>query len=393
MTNFTKEQLQGLYDEAKKIKASQPKDMNENEYLQTVLMKEIDNLSQTEADGIIDRMESAIRDYNAGYNQGVETGSIPAESMLTEAINANNMNDQEAINFLASTIVLIRNYGKDINELNDESLKAQVAELTEGREVDSSTVQSLIEEAASAIRSSDVMAIDAHTASELAATPFDASLVASIREHAQSPLYLSVAAYIAASKGELEISENEVSPESIALGVATGMKIQEISADLSEGKIDLPTWAKYVKVALGVALALSVSILALPILAAFSVNMILGAFVVFGSFTASLFFGALMTIGVVIFTGIKIYDRAEQIWEAYSKMFEKAYAWIANLNVKEKVKEYYIATKNKIMEYIRKAKGLLNQQQVQQPAAEVVEPTVVEEEIVSERTMRPLTGM
>ncbi len=385
MTNFTNEQLQAIHASAKEIKGAQPKDMPANEYLQSVLMDKIDNISQTEADEMISKMESTIRDYNNSYNNGIETGSVAAEEMLKDSISANEMSEQDAINYLASVIVLIQNYGKDINTLTDEGLKAQVEEIIAGREINDITLQTLIKEAATAIQNSNVLAIDEKIASAIASNPLEASTITSIREQAQTPLYMAVAAYIGALKGEVGIPEEELSPVTVALGIAAGIKLQEINADLSDGKIDLPTWAKYTKIAVGVALAISVVVLAMPILVAFTLNMLLGGLIVFGSFTGSILCVVLLTFGVISFSGIKLMENANKIWEAYSRMFDKAYKWIVNLNVKEKIKKCYSDTVIKIKEFILKAKDLHNHQQVVDPSL-----SPVEEDIVSGNTVKPL---
>lgn len=382
MTNFTSEQLQSLMTAAKELKGQQPKDISTNDYLQLVLMDKIDTLSQTEAAEIIDKMETAISEYNNSYNRGIELGAVPAEDMLKNAIANNNLTEEQAVNFLVATIVLVKNYGKDAQKLTDDELKAQIEAVINGREVNDSTIEELIQEAAATINAANVMAIDEKTAATVAANPLDASTIETIREQAASPLYIAVAAYIANAKGELQLAENENTPEAIAAGVAAGIKVLELNADLSEGKIDLPSWIKYMKVAVGVVLGLAVVALVLPLIAAFAINALLGGLLVFGSVTAAVWVASLLTIGVIAVGSSMAYDKREQLIDTYTAIFDTAIAWITGLKIKEFVKKCYNTAAAKIKEYIQKIKKLTKQTAEPttelQPAPNIIDVQVAE---------------
>ncbi len=279
MINYSNEQLSAIYEGAKKLKESQPHNLTADIYLQAVLMEKINSLSQADAAEVITKMETTIREYNLNYNRAIKEGSVAAEDLLRHAISSRKMSEEDAINYLASMIVMVRNIGVDIDSITEEGVKSEVEGVIAGREVNGETVEALLGEAASAINATDMVTIDENIANLIVRTPLDSSTIETIREVASNPLYMSVWAYIEAVNDDTSANDKlEITPEGIALGVAMGIKIQEINADLSEGKVSQSTWLKNLKIALRVALTLVVILtLVLAILfITFEVNCLLG---------------------------------------------------------------------------------------------------------------------
>lgn len=357
--DFDATDFQALQAMATEIKSGYSKDMIKDDYLQQILMERLPDLTQTEAEEIVNEIEMGIVDFNRGYNEGQKEGQAPCGQILRDAISSNKMDDAASVRYLASVVVMMRMQELSVTEINEAQIESLLNEVIDGREFNSETVEALLKEAVEAIGQNSIIAVDEEMAEYFVNVSLDMNTINALREEASNPLFVAIAAYIAGKKGEFEIPESFDNPRNLAIGIASGLKNMQLTADLAEGRITSSQWMNGVKIAIGVALGLGIACIALNIVAALSVGLFAGVAILLGASTAAIIAAAVLAMGYLIWTACHLSGDLARLVPVYDKCFDKTVEWIAQFIPKatEYIKILYIRIKEKLSTFTAGIKG------------------------------------
>lgn len=318
------ESLKAYVDE---MKAKRPDNLSETDYMEQVLMDALTNLSQTEAELVVQEINSGIKDFNREYNSKID-GDQSFDNILRQTIDKYQMDEGTAMKYLASVIVVLRSQ-KDAAIKSDQEINDDIIKLISGLETSQESINNLLEEVKTELQNIEILSLDEKMAEMVAGTELNQSSLNAINEIKEYPLYLAVAAYIAGQKGELELSEEYANPRTLGAGIASGVKSMELTADLMEGKIDSSMWVKGIKIALGVALVLAISYLALNIIAAVTLGLAIGTFILLGDSIAAIICASSLALGFAIWTVSHLVNDFGNFIPLYIEWFNKSVAWVA----------------------------------------------------------------
>ena len=375
--NFDATDFQALQAMITEIKSGYSEGMIKDNYLQQVLMENISDLTQTEAEEIVKEIEMGIADFNRGYNEGQKEGQAPCGQILRDAISLNEMDDAASVRYLASVVVMMRMQELAVTEIDEAQIESLLNEVIDGREFNSETVEALLNEAVEAIGQNNMIAVDEEMAERFVNVPLDMNAINVLREEVSNPLFVAIAAYIASKKGELEMPESFDTPRGLAVGIASGLKNMQLTADLAEGRISSSQWIKGVKIAMGVVFGLGIAYVAANVVAALAVGLFGGVAILLGASTAAIIAALVLAIGYLIWTGCHLIKDLASLVPVYDKYFNKTVGWIAQFIPKatEYIKTLYIRIKEKLSTLTAGIKG-----------DKVKEETIAEETVTTAET-------
>lgn len=350
-TTFSISDFESLQTLVAQLKNNRPEDVSENSYLQQALMEQLENLSQTEAEHIVNEITAGIADFTLQYNNQVADGKDSVEEIIRQAIVNNDMDEANAMRYLASIIIVMRMQKNGAAPLTDEEIQAQLDEVLRDREVNADSVEALIQEAVAEIKQNALLAVDDRLANQIASTKLDAQAVSTIKEMTDAPLYVAIAAYIAGAKGELEMPESYDNPRLLGVGVASGLKTMELTGDLAGGIIDENVWMQYIKIVTGVTLALAVGYLALNVMAAISVGLFIAGVLILGEGTVAVICSSILALGFLVWTASHLVADVTQLIPVYNEWFDKAVNWIATFipQASQRLKSAYQVVREKLL--------------------------------------------
>lgn len=370
--DFDATDFQALQAVANEIKSGYSEGMIMDDYLQQVLMERLPDLTQTEAEEIVNEIEMGIVDFNRGYNEGQKEGQAPCEQILRDTISLSEMDDAASIRYLASIVVMMHMQGLSVTEINEIQIESLLNEVIDNREFNSETVEALLKEAVEAIGQNSIIAVDEEMAEYFVNASLDVNTINALREEASHPLFVAIATYIAGKKGEFEMPESFDTPRNIAVGIASGLKNMQLTADLAEGRITSSQWVNGVKIAIGVALGLGIAYVAFNVVAALSVGLFAGVAILLGASTVAIIAAAVLAMGYLIWTACHLSDDLVRLVPIYDKCFNKTVEWIAWFMPKasEYIKTLYIRIKEKLSALTAGIKG--DKVEEETPAEETV---------------------
>ena len=347
------ESLKAYVDE---MKAKRPDNLSETDYMEQVLMDALTNLSQTEAELVVQEINSGIKDFNREYNSKID-GDQSFDNILRQTIDKYQMDEGTAIKYLASVIVVLRSQ-KDAAIKSDQEINDDIIKLISGLETSQESINNLLEEVKTELQNIEILSLDEKMAEMVAGTELNQSSLNAINEIKEYPLYLAVAAYIAGQKGELELSEEYTNPRTLGAGIASGVKSMELTADLMEGKIDSSMWVKGIKIALGVAIVLAISYLALNIIAAVTLGLAIGTFILLGDSIAAIICASSLALGFAIWTVSHLVNDFGNIIPLYIEWFNKSVAWVAAFvpKARERLVDIYNSIREKVYSLVQNIK-------------------------------------
>lgn len=222
-----------------------------------------------------------------------------------------------------------------------------------------------------------MIAVDEEMAEHFVNVPLDVNTIHALREEASNPSFVAIAAYIAGKKGEFEMLESFDTPRNLAVGIASGLKNMQLTADLSEGRITSSQWMKGVKIAIGVALGLGIAYIAFNVVTALSVGLFAGVAILLGAGTVAVIAAAVLAMGYLVWTACHLSGDLSRLVPVYDKCFDKTVEWIAQFMPKaaEYIKTLYIRIKEKLSTLTAGIKG-----------DKVKEETSVEERVTTVET-------
>lgn len=375
--NFEAADFQALQAMVSEIKSGYSEGVIKDDYFQQVLMERLPDLTQTEAEEVVNEIEMGIADFNRGYNEGQKESQAPCEQILRDAISSNKMDDAASVRYLASVVVMMRMQELSVTEINEEQIESLLNEIIDGREFNSETVEAVLKEAVESIDQNGMIAVDEEMAEHFVNVPLDVNTIHALREEASNPSFVAIAAYIAGKKGEFEMLESFDTPRNIAVGIASGLKNMQLTADLSEGRITSSQWMKGVKIAIGVALGLGIAYIAFNVVTALSVGLFAGVAILLGAGTVAVIAAAVLAMGYLVWTACHLSGDLSRLVPVYDKCFDKTVEWIAQFMPKaaEYIKTLYIRIKEKLSTLTAGIKG-----------DKVKEETSVEERVTTVET-------
>lgn len=357
--NFDAADFQALQAMVSEIKSGYSEGMIKDDYFQQVLMERLPDLTQTEAEEVVNEIEMGIADFNRGYNEGQKEGQAPCEQILRDAISSNKMDDAASVRYLASVVVMMRMQELFVTEINEEQIESLLNEIIDGREFNSETVEAVLKEAVESIDQNGMIAVDEEMAKHFVNVPLDVNTIHALREEASNPSFVAIAAYIAGKKGDFEMPESFDTPRNLAVGIASGLKNMQLTADLSEGRITSSQWMKGVKIAIGVALGLGIAYIAFNVVTALSVGLFAGVAILLGASTVAVIAAAVLAMGYLVWTACHLSGDLSRLVPVYDKCFDKTVEWIAQFMPKaaEYIKTLYVRIKEKLSTLTTGIKG------------------------------------
>lgn len=380
-TVFTTNDFKALQTIVDQLKDNRRADVSENSYLQQALMDQLENLSQTEAEHIVNEIMAGIEEFYLEYNNQADKGQNATEDILRQAIVDNGMDVSAAMSYLAGIIIVMDMQKNNPSLINDEDINAQLHEILKEREVSTDSVEELLHEAVTKINQNAWLNLDAKMAEQIASTGLNAQTVQAIREMTENPLYVAIAAYIAGAKGELEMPQNYDNPRLLGVGVASGLKSIELTADLADGIIDENVWLQCMKIVIAVALAMALAYVAMNVMAAISIGLFFGGILIMGASTVAVIASSILSIGFLLWATSRLVPEIGKLVPIYDECFDKAVEWISTFvpQVAERLKNIYLAVRERLLSMGRRVKDMFTTPQSAQEnlTAEAMQPAVV----------------
>lgn len=250
--DFNKQQFQQMMDRAYQFGSNRPSGMTRDEYCQLYIIDHLPNASQSEAQDIIEKIKMGIDTFNRGIDSFATEDGFNHQAAITSLINGKNL--QESFDILVN-IILVGRVAKidpsELNTLTDEQLESLRKLIIAGREVTDDTIEKLQQEAANAMEEMNILGANIPESIENAAG--DITELRNFLADSDNILYTAVLTYIDSRNGKIN-ELNEATPETIGMTVAAGIQEAKVTTKLQDNTIDLPTWAKWIKIIGGVLL-------------------------------------------------------------------------------------------------------------------------------------------
>lgn len=250
--DFNKQQFQQMMDKAYQFGSSRPSGMTRDEYCQQYIIDHLSNVSQSEAQEIVEKIKIGIDTFNRGIDTFATEDGFNHQAAIASLIKGKSQ--QECFDILVN-ILLVAHVAKidpsEFNTLTDEKLKRLREQIISGREVADDTIAILQQEAINAMEEMNI--IGANIPESIESSTGDITELRKFLADSDSTLYTAVLTYIDSRNGKInEFSES--TPENIGMTVAAGIQEAKVTTQLQDNIIDLPTWAKWIKIIGGVLL-------------------------------------------------------------------------------------------------------------------------------------------
>lgn len=250
--DFNKQQFQQMMDRAYQFGSNRPSGMTQDEYCQQYIIDHLPNISQSEAQEIIAKIKIGIDTFNRGIDTFATEDGFNHQAAITSLIKGKSQ--QECFDILVNILLVARVSKIDPSELNtltDEQLKSLREQIISGREIADDTIAVLQQEAINAMEEMNILGANVPESIENATG--DITELRKFLADSDNTLYTAVLTYIDSRNGKIhELSES--TPENIGMTVAAGIQEAKVTTQLQDNIIDLPTWAKWIKIIGGVLL-------------------------------------------------------------------------------------------------------------------------------------------
>lgn len=249
--DLDKQQFQQMMDKARQFGANRPSGMTRDEYCQQYIIDNL-NVSQSEAQEIGEKIKLGIATFHRGIDAFATEDGFDYQAAIASLTEGKNQ--QECFDALVN-IILVAHVAQidpsELNALTDEQLKKLREQIISNREVTNVTITALRQEATQAMEGMNIIGVN--VPENIAMTTGDVVELRKFLADSDNILYTAAIVYVDSRSGKIaELSE--ATPETIGMTAAAGIQEAEVTAQLQEGTIDLPTWAKWIKIIGGVLL-------------------------------------------------------------------------------------------------------------------------------------------
>lgn len=250
--DFNKQQFQQMMDRAYQFGSNRPSGMTRDEYCQQYIIDHLPNASQSEAQEIVEKIKIGIDTFNRGIDTFATEDGFNYQAAITSLIK--DKSQQECFEILVNILLVARVAKIDPSELNtltDDQLKSLREQIISGREITDDTIAMLQQEAINAMEEMNI--IGANVPESIESVAGDITELRKFLEDGDNTLYTAVLTYVDSRNGKIN-EFSEATPENIGMTVAAGIQEAKVTTQLQDNIIDLPTWAKWIKIIGGVLL-------------------------------------------------------------------------------------------------------------------------------------------
>ena len=294
------------------------------------------------AEGVIDGFIKGITLFNDtlsdALKQDIENGKVDFTSHLLKLTE--DMSAKEKYEIYLNYLSLLTAIEKTNLNLNDMSFTSSINDIKDNlTTIDEEPTDEMIEDVLDKINellnNSSIcissIQVSRDLLSNLNADELACSLIDSQESDMRHKLIMSTMTYIAIKNGTItSVSNQDITPESIALGVSAGIEEQKVIADLSQNKISESKAIKVLKIIGGVLLVTSLIVATLLAITYGTTAIFFGVFALLGEGIIASIVAGIATVvvgyaiaGLGLVFGDKVLRIADKMFDRIVKFFEE----------------------------------------------------------------------
>lgn len=322
--------------------ASQDKDKTLKENLVDFYLNQFPGIHPKNAEGIVDGFIKGITLFNDtlsdALRQDIEKGKVDFTSHLLKLTE--EMSPKEKYEIYLNYLSLLTVIEKTNLNLNDMSFTSSINDIKDNlATIDEDPTDEMIEDVLDKINellnNSSIcissIQVSRDLLSNLNADELECSLIDSQESDMRHKLIMSTMTYIAIKNGTItSVSDKDITPESIALGVSAGIEEQKVLADLSQNKISESKAIKVLKIIGGVLMVTSLIVATLVAITYGTTAIFFGVFTLLGEGIIASIVAGIATVvvgygiaGLAMVFGEKVLRIADKMFDKIVKFFEE----------------------------------------------------------------------
>lgn len=246
------EDMQNVFNDAENLRRQKSQDVSMAEHLEAFLQEQL-TLSRNECEQLLQQLIGGVEIYYSSYDRQVAHGGesfIPViESLISD------LPQMKKIDYLTNIYVLLLVFNGKINSENINSVREQIESYSLESDDASLLAGKLLERVKGELEFATLPGdlINEDSLKRLREDFSINNLLDSRRLDKEYAIYSAVCAYVAQSKGEVQITEEitkeDINPIAVGIGVASGQKQAELFQQYSSGELEESKFIKLLKIA------------------------------------------------------------------------------------------------------------------------------------------------